>query len=457
MNSPYRVHPALPSETAKPFAFPVPPQANRLAQLVKLEGELRQLPGWQATVFHALNETQDILGHAQAFFFRANNRGAFCCETVSAVASVDARAPFITALNSLINRMPDASKSVSFDLNAQLKSKNAMHPKALWLPMQDASSKVFAGLLLLRDDAWVEDVKLVAARLAGAYGHALRVHRPPQLLRSLSLPRWALWGLPAAVLALALIPVPLTTLAPFEIVPRDPTPVAAPLDGVIADIAAEPNTEVHVGDTLFRLETTELAATVAVAWQRVGVAEMRLATARNGAFADQEMKRAIGTLEKEFELAKAEHDLAKSRLARASIVATSTGLLVYSSRNDWLGKPVRVGERVMDIADARNVGVRVDVGMHDAVALEGGEGMRLFFDSDPLRPRRAVTYEKSFHAVERTSGQLTYTIRAMLEIDDAPVPRIGLRGTAQLIGQTVPLGFYLLRRPIAALRQHFGL
>jgi multidrug resistance efflux pump len=398
-----------------------------------------------------------MLGHVQAFYFRANNRGTLICEAVSSVASMDARAPFINALNSIMNRLADASKNTAFDLGEHLKSANAAHPKALWLPMLDARAKVFSGLLLLRDADWPEDMGLIAVRLAEAYGHALRVHKPPALLRVLSLPRFAFWVLPAVLLALVLIPVPLTTLAPFEIVPRDPTPVTAPLDGVIAEIIPEPNALIQAGDVVFRLDKTELAATAEVASQRVSVAETRLSTARNGAFADLDMKRSVTTLEKELELSKAEYDLAKGRLDRTSILALSAGLLIYSSRNDWLGKPVRVGERVMDIADAQHVGVRVDVGVHDAVALESGNSVRLFFDADPLRPRKALTYQKSYHAVERTSGQLTYTVRAEIEADGAPVPRIGLRGTAQLIGEAVPLGFYLLRRPIAALRQYLGL
>ena len=456
MNSPYRVHPALHSTAAAPMAVPAPPVSNRLAQLVKLEGDIRKLPGWQATVFHAVNEPQDMLEHRQAYFFRGNNRGTFLCEAVSAVATVDAQAPFIRALNALINRLNDASKPTLFDAAAALKSSNALFPNALWLPLLDGQGKVFGGLLFMRESAWAEDQHMIAVRISEAYGHALRVHRPPQLLRMLSLPRWALWSIPAVALALLLLPVPMTTLAPFEVVPRDAMPVTAALDGVIAEIIPDPNSAVQAGDVLFKLDATELAAAADVARQRVGVAETRLATARNGAFSDLDMKRALATLEQELQLAKAEQDLANSRLSRANVVAGTSGVLVYSSRNDWLGKPVRVGERVMDIADPQNVGARVDVGVHDSLALESGNGMRLFFDSDPLHPRRAVAYEKSFNAIERTSGQLTYTVRAAFASGDA-LPRIGLRGTAQLIGESVPLGFYLFRRPIAALRQHFGL
>lgn len=444
---------APPSQVVPPKPEALP---NRLAQLVQLEGELRKLPTWQATVFHALNEPQVLLGHGQAYFFRADNRGKMHCEAASSVAQVDARAPFIRALNSVVKALPDAQKPVAFVLPDSLRSAQAVNRQGLWLPMLDGKGQVFAGMMMVRAEAWPEDAKTIAVRLSEAYGHALRVHRPPKLLRLVSLPRWASWTVPTVLALLMLVPVPLTTLAPFEVVARDPMPATSPLDGVIAEIVPLPNTYVRAGDLLFTLDTTELAAAADVALQRVTVAESRLLTARNGAFADADMKRSLAMLESELALAQSDHDLAKSRLDRARVSAAADGLLVYSSRSDWLGKPVRVGEKVMDIADEKKVAVRADVGVHDAAALDNGNSLRLFFDADPLHPRMAKSYEQSFHATERTSGQLTYAVRAALDEDGGAVPRIGLRGTAQLIGGWVPLGYYLFRRPLSALRQQFG-
>lgn len=435
---------------------PEPPAHHRLALLVQLEGDLRKLPSWQATVFHALNEPQALLGHVQAYFFRVDHRGTLHCEAASSVAQVDTRAPFIRVLNTVIGDLSDKAATSAFELSDSLRSAQAVYKHGLWLPMLDGNGRVFGGLLFLRTDIWPDHAKTVSSRLAQAYGHALRVHRPPQLLRLVSLPRWALWTIPVTLALLMLVPVPMTTLAPFEVVTRDPIPVTAPLDGVIAEILPEPNTPVRAGDMLFKLDATELAAAAEVALQRVTIADSRLLTARNGAFADIDMKRSLATLERELALAQSDYDLAKSRLDRSGVIAGASGLLVYSSRNDWLGKPLRVGERVMDIADVNKIAVRVDVGVHDAAALEDGNEIRLFFDGDPLNPRSAKSYEQSYHATERTSGQLTYSVRAALTDEGSDVPHIGLRGTAQLIGRKVPLGFYLFRRPLAALRQQFG-
>ncbi len=467
MNSPYRVHPALPSDSGeKVVPLPQKPivdgqgqaaSPTRLAQLVKLEGDLRQLPTWQATVFHALNETPELIGQQQGFFFRANQRHAFRCEAASSVAALDARAPLIAALNSVVNRLQDFSTAHSFDLQKVLKSQSYPFACALWLPCKGAKDNVFGGFLFLRDDAWTDANRAIAERVAGAYAHALRVHNPPQLLRRLSFPKWALYGLPVALALLCLVPVPMTTLAPFEIVPRNPVPVTAPLDGVVKQIGPEPNSIVKAGTELFQFEDTELTAKASIAAQRIVVAETRVATARNGAFSDKDMKRSVNTLMTELALAKAEYDLTASQLQRAKVVASEGGLLIYSTKTDWLGKPVRTGEKIMAIADPKQVAVRIDVNVHDAIALDGEASVRLFLDADPLQPRDATIYERSYNAAEIPGGTLAFAVRAQLTDADATPLRIGLRGTAQLIGDTVPLGFYVLRRPLSELRQYFGI
>jgi HlyD family secretion protein len=467
MNSPYRVHPALLSDAVKASAFPapqhrpaagqIPAAPNRLAQLLKLEGELRQLPTWQATIYHALNETSELIGHKQSFFFRANNRDGFRCEAASSVAAIDARAPLVAALNSVVNRMADVAKPSCFDLVQFFKSQIYPHRQAMWIPLIDSNSRIFGGFLFVRDDDWPDAIRTVAERVAGAYGHALRVQKPPQLLRRLSFPRWALYGLPIALALLAFVPVPMTTLAPFEIVPRDPVPVTAPLDGVIKLMGPEPNSVVKAGTRLFQLDTTDLSSRTLISAQHVVVAEAKLATAQNGAFIDKDLKRSVKTLMSELDLARAEYDLTASQLQRADVLATTDGLLIYSTKTDWLGKPVRTGERVMEIADPKTVAVRIDVNVHDAIALDGDARVRLFLDADPLLPLNAAIYERSYNAVEIPGGVLAFVVRAQMTETDAPPPRIGLRGTAQLIGDEVPLGFYLLRRPLSELRQYFGL
>ncbi len=52
-------------------------------------------------------------------------------------------------------------------------------------------------------------------------------------------------------------------------------------------------------------------------------------------------------------------------------------------------------------------------------------------------------------------GQYAYRVRATLEGETAH--RVGLKGTAKLQGDWVPLAYWMLRRPLAALRGLAGL
>ena len=54
------------------------------------------------------------------------------------------------------------------------------------------------------------------------------------------------------------------------------------------------------------------------------------------------------------------------------------------------------------------------------------------------------------------ANELSFAVSARLENETEYTPRIGSRGTAQIYGENVSLGFYLFRRPLAAVRQWMG-
>ncbi|MNP67520.1 hypothetical protein D3C76_1633630 [compost metagenome] len=108
----------------------------------------------------------------------------------------------------------------------------------------------------------------------------------------------------------------------------------------------------------------------------------------------------------------------------------------------------------MEIADPAQAELRVELPVADAIGLENGAEVALFLDSDPLHRHSATLERSAYQAQSTAAGQLAYRLDAAF--DGAP-PRIGLRGTAKLFGDRAPLALYLLRRPLAALRQAVGL
>ncbi len=460
MSTPKSAHPASFPVPDNTIHFPKKDQAARtvgkLEQLVTIEGEIRNLPTRAALGIFAVNEPRDLVGFDQAFLITFTRRGRAKVEAASSVAGVDPQAPLVRDICILANAQFKAAKSMRVDLSVLGNAHGYPYIYGFWVPLVDSRKGVFGGLLYASGEQWSDASLSIADRVATTCGHALRALSPPRLLRTFSLPRWLSALLLFGAACLIFLPVPLTVLAPFEVVAAKPQIVTSPLDGAIASIEVPPSSNVVQGQVLFRFDTTTLQADANIAAEKARVAAAKLETAQNGAFGAEEYRNSLGILEKEFDLAQIEHAYAETLLKRANVSAERSGVVLYSTSADLIGKPVQVGEKVMEIADPKHVAYRISVGVHDSIALQTHFPARLFFDSDPLHPMNAGITELSYHATPQPDGQLTYQVLAESD-ENATPPRIGVRGTAQISGQTVSLGFYLLRRPIAAFRQTLGL
>jgi multidrug efflux pump subunit AcrA (membrane-fusion protein) len=258
--------------------------------------------------------------------------------------------------------------------------------------------------------------------------------------------------------ALLFIKVPLRALAPAEIIARDPFVVAAPIDGVIEAIPVEPNQRVEAGVVLVKLAGTALRNRFEVADREVQVAEARLKQSNQIAFSDSRGMHEIGIARAELSLKLAERDFARDLLAKTEIIAPLEGLAIYSDRRELIGQPVAVGERILEIADPARLEARIDLPVADAIALTAGASVTLFLDSDPLRPWPATVRRADYKAKVGENEIVSFRVVASLTPQaDRALPRLGVRGTAQLSGDNVSLGLFLFRRPITYVRQWLGL
>jgi multidrug resistance efflux pump len=253
-----------------------------------------------------------------------------------------------------------------------------------------------------------------------------------------------------------LIPVRLSALAPAEVVALTSMAVAAPQDGVISTFHVQPNANVKTGDKLFSMDDSALSSRREVARRSLAVARADLLVAQQRAFDDLKSKgdlaAAVGRVnEKESELA-----LADGFLDRVAVRAERDGIAVFGDPNDWLGRPVQTGERVMQLADPKDAGVLVWLPVADALNLEPGAPMKLFLHTQPLSPLSATLLQTSYQAVLSPEGVSAYRLRGHFDADTQRA-RIGLSGTARISGDWALLGYYLFRRPIAACREWLGL
>ena len=120
-----------------------------------------------------------------------------------------------------------------------------------------------------------------------------------------------------------------------------------------------------------------------------------------------------------------------------------------------MGKPVAVGERVMEIVDPDKVQFRISLPVDDAIVLTEGSEVEVFLHAEPLTSIQASITRTSYNAHLTPENNLAYRIDAEF-VDEHPDARIGLQGSARVYGEQVSLFFYVFRRPISTLRQFFG-
>lgn len=265
--------------------------------------------------------------------------------------------------------------------------------------------------------------------------------------------QWLIGGAAAALLLL--LPVRQTALAPAEIVSREAEIVSSPIDGVIDAMQVRPNQPVKAGTPLFTLDQTTLRSRADVLAREVDVADAELAAASQQAFDNPQSKSEITLLTGRSQQRRAELAEVTAQLRRTRVLSPRAGVAVFADPNDWLGKPVVTGERVLQVSDPSQPAMRIELPVADAIALEPGAAVTLYLTAYPLEPLHGKIVETSYQARPTDESVVAYRLRASIE-GTPPHARLGLHGTAKLYGHRVLLGYYLLRRPIAAFRAWTG-
>ncbi|TAI97560.1 efflux RND transporter periplasmic adaptor subunit [Pectobacterium versatile] len=326
-------------------------------------------------------------------------------------------------------------------------------PEALWSPLNDRQGNPFGGIWYAREQPWQSTDQILAEQLSGAFSHAW-LALEPQTPRWRRRARWKIVVPALLLLACLFIPVRQSVLAPAEVIPHQGRVVAAPLDGVIQSFTVLPNQSVRQGDMLVRFDSTTLKAQADVAERALNVAEAEHRASSQRAFQDTDSKARLDFLAAQVAQKRAERDYANALLSRAEIRAERDGIAVFADATRWMGKPVRTGERLMELADPALTALRIELDVGDAIQLQQEAPITLFLDSDPLTPHAALLERIAYESEQTPAGNLAYRLDA--RFTDTP-PRIGLRGTAKISGDYVPLAVYLFRRPLAVIRQAIGL
>ncbi|MCW2475284.1 MULTISPECIES: efflux RND transporter periplasmic adaptor subunit [unclassified Symbiopectobacterium] len=440
-------------------ASPTTASAAVFARFLDVERQARAAATSEELAYCIVNDSQPLFGFRHAALI-VNGR----VRAVTGVTQPAPHAPFVAFIERACTQLQAADndtfrqcsviEATQLDEQSRRDWQALSAPEALWSPLTDRKGNTFGAIWYAREQPWQNADRVLAEQLGGAFSHAWLALEPQTSRWRKRRAGWKIAVPLLLIVACLFIPVRQSVLAPAEVVPHQGRVVAAPLDGVIQSFVVQPNQRVHQGDVLVRFDDTTLKAQADVAERALNVAEAEYRASSQRAFQDADSKARLDFLSAQVAQKRAERDYSTALLNRAEIRADRDGIAVFADADRWTGKPVRTGERLMELADPMLAALRIELDVGDAIQLQQDAPITLFLDSDPLTPHAAQLSRIAYESEQTPAGNLAYRLDG--RFTDAP-PRIGLRGTAKLSGDYVPLAVYLFRRPLAVIRQAIGL
>lgn len=261
--------------------------------------------------------------------------------------------------------------------------------------------------------------------------------------------KWIIW-------TFILFPVRLSVLVPGELVPANPAIIRVPIEGVVDEFFVSPNDRVTQGQPLFKLDLASLLSKAQVAEQEIKIAQQEYRQGALQSLTDAKSRSQLAAQEGKAAERKIEADYLKDLLNRATIESPRDGIVIFDDPSEWVGKPVVAGEKVMVVATEGQVEVEAWIPVGDMLEVPDRASASLYLNASPFNAVSANIRYVGHEPMLRPDGTYAYRVRASLP-KGKKGPRVGLKGTAKVNGQFVPLSYWVLRKPLAVTRQFLGI
>jgi len=441
-------------------------QYQGIAALLSLEQQAWETPDAEGLGFCMVNETHNLVEYRQAVLLEA--RGRERITAVSGLPVLQRDAPFMQWMLRLNSYLYAAGHKEAFVLSIKDVPEDMVEGWKEWLPQHviwiplNASKKRLGGMLLVRDRAWTQAEMTLLNHLRHVYAHAWFAHLVKesnwswQRIKARWISnRWRFWGVMAVVLFVLFAPIRQSVLAPAEVRPLDAQVVRSPLAGIVDKVNIEPNQPVKKGDVLIVLDDDEISTKLQMANKEMSMMEAKYNQLIQQSFRDARSKASLMTLRAKALQKRDDVDFLKRQMDKLEIKAPRDGLALFTDSDDLIGRPVRIGERLVVIADPTKAEIRMMLPVGNSLIFPEKAKVSLFLNMEPTHSIPAVLSYAAYQAQQDSGGVLAYEMRAQFEANQKP-PRIGLRGVAKVYGKQVPMIYYLLRRPLAVARQKLG-
>ena len=438
-----------------------------LRTLYQLSTDLNSSESRQDLIFRILNNTISLFPYHRAVLWSFDNKRPKLLG-VSGREDVNHKSPRAELWKDAVTSL-DENKSLQILDNSPISKKGAWKSlvektsglSVMWVPLVQ-NGDLRAGLLLERwgDDVWDAGECEIMESLAQSFGLAWKQFNPLsrwQNRKAFSLPRIIMAV--AALLVVYLLYSQTTSLrvvAPCEIVPKEVEMIAAPLEGVIKQVLIQPGDHVTKGELLFAYEDRIVMQELKIAQKQVQIIKSQYDRARVKAFTDPRAMEDIRNLKYRLEQEKIRLKMAESKAMHMQVRASTSGISMVDNPENWRGRPVQIGERVVMIFNPRKSKVKIFLPENDNIRFNREKPVLIILNADPGSKYEALLRYVAPQTSANPQGGISFVAEAELTAPDVGI-NVGSKGYAIVYGEEVRLGYWLFRKPLAGIRHFLGI
>ncbi|HAL84945.1 MAG TPA: hypothetical protein DCP12_04825 [Rhodobiaceae bacterium] len=427
------------------------PSVELLQALLKLERQIREAPDPEALAKVITVQGQSVLGFKDAVFYSGANANRMRPRAASNETIIDPSSPvlaWIEKLFELHSSQLDSGSSFVASEDSRSPVKNFLPKNVLFIPLHHSKHGLLGCIVFTKTANFSRKEIFLINHVAGTISHALGVFfKKPKQVLGLGITQLAAF-ISIVVFLLSVFPINLTALAPVEVVSYQPEIIKAPFDGVIEEITVEPFSKVGPGTLIARLNNYRLKAVYDDVVQKVLKAESRISSKQG---------KSVGQgPQSDLENLKTIMQKTEKRLLQTNIRAQSNGIAIIKSPGEWKGRLVKAGEKILEIADPREVEFVLKIPARHADLISHGSSVKVFLDRSPFSSLAASVVDTSLVPAKSDTPEKYYIFKASLGESQTP-PHIGQKGIARIYGERSNLLFLIFRGQMKFAQTIFGL
>ena len=441
-----------------------------LANLLSLQQELREQININELAFFIAHQTRMITSYQRAVVWSSNNNKHISIHSISGVTQLDKYSPYQQNLNKFLTALGKQNKQSEACSRTFIKTEFTQDIQDIWpqdLPenliyyrFDNTENETTGGYLIAKNELPNEHESKQLEWLSDAYNYSWQsLIKPKNFLAKIThnfgLKKVIITSSVILILALMFVRIPQSVLAPAVITAKKPYVVTTPMEGVVEIIDVKPDQKVQSDQLLFSMEKRDLSNANELAKRELATALARYKKAVHTGFKDIKNRADINILKAEIKEKELEVAYTDLLIRQSNVTAPVSGIVIIDNPEKWTGKPVTTGEKVLEIADPKQIEIEIFLPVSDAINFKVNDSVKLFLNADPLSPLQAKVAYASFDAAITSEQILAYRIIANMDAGQ-DLARIGSQGTAKIMGQNVSLFYYIFRKPITTLRQTIG-